>query len=273
MGEMREVWRSETFLLRRSWHPPEHGDGPFHAVSQGFMATFVERGDFILTTGGVKERLVEGDAFLRHPGMAFHAGFDGTGFNDTCLTLVYLGPTDLPPRPAATWPGVQRPVLRASNQLRYLHWSMTRAALNRDTMLAEECAAAIVRVPALPSGRAYRTQTFRAHAARIDAARERIDRDYHEDLSLTALARSSGLGLHEFARVFASMTGRPPHRYLADVRFTRAAEFLVQGMSVTDTCYACGFGNLSHFIRRFRARFGVAPSQYSGQLRKKAQAG
>ena len=44
---------------------------------------------------------------------------------------------------------------------------------------------------------------------------------------------------------------------------------LLDGENVTTTCYAVGFGNLSHFIRSFRRRFGTAPSS----LRKKAQAG
>jgi AraC-like DNA-binding protein len=43
---------------------------------------------------------------------------------------------------------------------------------------------------------------------------------------------------------------------------------LRDGEPVTTTCYAVGFGNLSHFIRSFRRRFGTAPSA----VRKKVQA-
>ena len=47
-----------------------------------------------------------------------------------------------------------------------------------------------------------------------------------------------------------------------------ATVVMISGASVTTTCYAVGFNNLSHFIRSFRRRFGSPPS-HSG---KKAQA-
>jgi len=31
-------------------------------------------------------------------------------------------------------------------------------------------------------------------------------------------------------------------------------------VSVTDVAYACGFGNLGHFAKYFRAKFGETPS-------------
>jgi AraC-like DNA-binding protein len=35
---------------------------------------------------------------------------------------------------------------------------------------------------------------------------------------------------------------------------------LEQRRSVAETCFACGFNNLSHFTRSFARRFGVLPS-------------
>ena len=68
------------------------------------------------------------------------------------------------------------------------------------------------------------------------------------------------MSLFHFARVFRELTGLPPHRYLLRTRLERAAQRLRTGDSVTNTCYAVGFSNLSHFTRSFRRRFGVAPS-------------
>jgi AraC-like DNA-binding protein len=33
------------------------------------------------------------------------------------------------------------------------------------------------------------------------------------------------------------------------------------GTSITDVSLACGFGDLSHFYRLFRARFGMTPRE------------
>ena len=47
------------------------------------------------------------------------------------------------------------------------------------------------------------------------------------------------------------------------------AHYLRGGAAVTDTCFAVGFGSLSHFVTTFRRRFGVRPSA----LRRGATAG
>jgi len=66
-----------------------------------------------------------------------------------------------------------------------------------------------------------------------------------------------------FARVFRALVGKPPHRYLLEVRLARAARLLREGLSVTETCFAAGFNNLSYFTRRFRRCYGTAPSQFA----------
>jgi AraC-like DNA-binding protein len=63
-----------------------------------------------------------------------------------------------------------------------------------------------------------------------------------------------------FIRVFAELIGSPPHRHLLQVRLRRAHEMLREGRTVTETCFACGFNNLSHFSRTFARHFGRNPS-------------
>src|SRR5207302_254909 len=110
---------------------------------------------------------------------------------------------------------------------------------------------------------------IRARDRARELARERILTHSDEPHTLASLASSVGMSAFHFARVFRSLIGAPPHRLLRDVRLDRARCMLLDGQSVTTTCYAVGFGNLSHFIRSFRRRFGTAPSL----LRKKTQAG
>ena len=68
------------------------------------------------------------------------------------------------------------------------------------------------------------------------------------------------MSLFHFARIFAELEGRPPHRVLTDVRLAHAAARLRDGASVTDTCFAVGFGSLSHFVTTYRRRYGTRPS-------------
>jgi AraC family transcriptional regulator len=64
-----------------------------------------------------------------------------------------------------------------------------------------------------------------------------------------------------FARLFNELVGVPPHRYLIEARLRAAFGMLREGRSVTETCFACGFNNLSHFSSRFARRFGQNPSK------------
>ncbi len=88
-----------------------------------------------------------------------------------------------------------------------------------------------------------------------------IESCYAEPLSLSRLAHDAGMGLFHFARIFSELERRPPHRVLTDVRLARAAARLRDGAGVTDTCFAVGFGSLSHFVMAFRRRYGVLPSE------------
>ena len=97
----------------------------------------------------------------------------------------------------------------------------------------------------------------------MQAIRARLETDHAEAHSLAALGRQAGMSPYHLAHVFRELVGVPPHRYLLESRLRRASARLRDGESVTETCFAVGFSNLSHFIRLFRRRYGVTPSKYA----------
>lgn len=142
---------------------------------------------------------------------------------------------------------------------------MTRALETGSTLLAESCAGELFReIPETHSvsARRYKTRTLEWYAQRVHAVREVLDRQYACDLRLGDLARSVEMSTFHFARIFAELIGTPPHRYLLEARLRAAAGMLRERRSVTETCFACGFNNLSHFSRVFSGRFGRSPSAY-----------
>jgi AraC family transcriptional regulator len=266
------LWRSTEICLYRFEHPVEHEDQPYEAEADCFRASFVEEGRFNLEVGERGWRVAAGDVMLSHPGMRFRASFDGKGFNDTCLSVIYLSAGDERFDSSRSWARTERPVLRASNRLRYLRWMLRRAVELDSPMLAEYGASEIFRAHDEPGRSLYREHKLAWYAERIHAARELLDARFDRDHTISALARSSGMSMFHFARVFSELVGRPPHRYLADARLAAARAMLEQGRGVTETCFACGFNDLSHFSRSFARRFGVPPSRVE-ELRKKAQVG
>ncbi|WP_223641574.1 AraC family transcriptional regulator [Corallococcus sp. EGB] len=89
-----------------------------------------------------------------------------------------------------------------------------------------------------------------------------------EPVSLGGLAEELGMGRHHLLRTFRKVVGESPYSYILGRRLTLAAERLrIDGGRIADIAFACGFGDLSEFVRRFRARFGVTPSAYRARSR------
>jgi AraC-like DNA-binding protein len=268
MARIIPLWRSDDLSVHRFDHPVEHEDQPYDAVSGAFMASFVERGTFALEVAQGCWRLAQGDVMLRHPGMRFRASFEGEGFSDTCLTLTYLAASDDRFDAAGSWARIGRPVLRASNRLRYLRWGLKRALEEGAPMFVEYCAVEIFREHEASPSALFHEHKFAWYAERVHAARERLDTELDRMHTVSDLARSVGMSMFHFTRVFTELVGQPPHRYLGEARLRAALSMLRTGRSVTETCFACGFSNLSHFSRRFTKRYGVAPSHIVKLARK-----
>lgn len=261
MARVVPLWRSDEISLYRFDHPVEHEDQPYEARADVFRASFVEEGQFNLEVEESRWRVGAGDVMLSHPGMDFRASFEGKGFSDRCISLIYLAAEDERFDTALSWARSQRRVLAASNRIGYLRWLLQRADSLGAPMLAEYVASEIFREPGDSPAALFRPHKFAWYAERVHAARERLDAAFDQDHTVSALARSIGMSAFHFTRVFTALVGYPPHRYLTERRLSAAHVMLNEGRNVTETCFACGYNNLSHFSRSFARRFGVSPSR------------
>jgi AraC-like DNA-binding protein len=98
---------------------------------------------------------------------------------------------------------------------------------------------------------------------RMLRARDAMDRAYAEPLDVRSLARIAHVSPAHFTRTFRATFGEAPHRYLQRRRVERAM-FLLRATdrSVTDICFAVGFGSLGTFSRTFRDIVGQSPRAY-----------
>ncbi|MEV6232565.1 AraC family transcriptional regulator [Saccharopolyspora shandongensis] len=94
-------------------------------------------------------------------------------------------------------------------------------------------------------------------------ARDAMDRAYAQPLDVAALARIAHVSEAHFARTFRATFGETPHRYLQRRRVERAMLLLREtDRSVTDICFAVGFGSLGTFSRTFHDIVGSSPRTY-----------
>ena len=90
-----------------------------------------------------------------------------------------------------------------------------------------------------------------------------VESDAARPVQLQDLAAIAGMSKYHFLRVFRRLTGVTPHQYLISARMRRAALDLASSRRpVLDVALDAGFGDLSSFNNRFRATFGLTPTQY-----------
>lgn len=93
--------------------------------------------------------------------------------------------------------------------------------------------------------------------------KDRIDREYAQPLDVEALASGVHMSAGHLSREFRKAYGEPPYSYLMTRRVERAMTLLRRGdLSVTDICFAVGFGSLGTFSTRFSELVGMSPSVY-----------
>ena len=103
----------------------------------------------------------------------------------------------------------------------------------------------------------------RAELVLLRKVRDRIDRDYAKPLDVDALAREAHVSAGHLSRAFKAAYGESPYSYLMTRRIERAMTLLRRGdLSVTDVCFAVGYGSLGTFSSRFTELVGMPPSAY-----------
>ncbi|QIM18018.1 helix-turn-helix transcriptional regulator [Leucobacter coleopterorum] len=93
--------------------------------------------------------------------------------------------------------------------------------------------------------------------------RDRIDREYASPLDVEALARGAHVSAGHLSREFRAAYGESPYSYLMTRRIERAMTLLRRdNLSVTEVCFAVGYGSLGTFSTRFSELVGLSPRAY-----------
>ena len=96
---------------------------------------------------------------------------------------------------------------------------------------------------------------------RVTPLWEVMEANYMYKLKLEQFAHLANRSLSAFKRDFLALYHTTPGRWLAAKRLERAKTLLeTSGKPVGDIAFENGFGNLSHFSRVFKLRYGHAPS-------------
>ncbi|REE02230.1 hybrid sensor histidine kinase/response regulator transcription factor [Marinoscillum furvescens] len=85
----------------------------------------------------------------------------------------------------------------------------------------------------------------------------------NEDFSVSELTRQVGMSQSAFYKRIKELTGRSAVQFIRDVRLSRAAELILQDeLSIGQVAFAVGINDAKYFREKFKALFGVNPSDY-----------
>lgn len=86
---------------------------------------------------------------------------------------------------------------------------------------------------------------------------------YPESLTIQEIAASASLSKHYFSRLFRTVTGTSPGRFLAAIRLYEAKRLLRETtLSITEISLLVGYNSLGSFTSRFTHSIGVTAGQY-----------
>lgn len=114
------------------------------------------------------------------------------------------------------------------------------------------------------------TDRYHQDEIRIKKALLFIERNYSEDITIDAIADSAGVSVSTCLRLFRSVLGTTPVRYLIGYRLEKSAEEIRKsdGRTMAEIAYSCGFSEASYFNRCFRREFSMTPSEYLSRHRE-----
>jgi len=95
---------------------------------------------------------------------------------------------------------------------------------------------------------------------RVAAVARDLAETFYEPWSLERACTQAGMSRRHFSALFRQQTGRSFLEHLTELRLSHAAALLTDNRhSIIGAAFSSGYGDLFHFYRLFRARFGAPP--------------
>jgi AraC-like DNA-binding protein len=102
----------------------------------------------------------------------------------------------------------------------------------------------------------------------VTRAKEYIQQNQGEPLSLTSVAKAVNTSSFYFCKLFKKATGLNFTNYVSRVRIEKAKNLLLNpNLRISEIAFEVGFQSLTHFNRIFKKIIGRSPTEYRAQLK------
>jgi len=103
--------------------------------------------------------------------------------------------------------------------------------------------------------------------ARVRAVITCMQQSINQPLSSRILSKTVNLSPSRMRQLFKDAMGQSPMEHLKHLRMQRSEQLLTSTfLSVKEITVACGFGDVSHYVRDFKKTHGLTPSEFRVRL-------
>lgn len=242
-----------------------------HAFHELF---YLLRGDLKVFTPRIEQAifLAEG-SLLPVAGETLHRMEDTQG---SVLLILALTPEFIAWQPtrAALWAELQRrgtdgirPGIvereRIERSFRTIFAEQSARRPGHDLVIAGEVDAILVALARLPEDQRERN----SHVRVADVLRS-LEETFFEDWDIEVAARRAHLSRRRFSTLFREITGMSFIDKRNELRLAYAADRIASGSAtIISASFSSGFGDLAHFYRLFRRRYGCPPGEWANTMR------
>lgn len=102
---------------------------------------------------------------------------------------------------------------------------------------------------------------------KIKKTRLIIQENFRFNISIEELAKSIGMSVSYFRRLFHKVYGYSPMQYIMNLRIEYARDLLLSGeVNVTEAARLSGFDDIYYFSRLFKEKTGTSPSRIQDKM-------
>jgi AraC-like DNA-binding protein len=108
-----------------------------------------------------------------------------------------------------------------------------------------------------------KTSTRQENYKRLVSARDWIEDNFNQPLSLEELSGIAAMNRQHFLRLFTRLFGKTPHQYIIDRRIAEAKHLLTNhDVPILEVCLAIGWDSVGTFSHLFKQRTGQTPGEF-----------
>lgn len=167
-------------------------------------------------------------------------------------------------------------LIRTNTETEFLHFSILQLlkqgspnGLQIDSLIMEVVDKVLCSVTDYSTNAKINERLKKNHLITIERAKEYINENFAEDITLAKIAGYCCVSPFHFSRVFKTFTSFSPSHFLQSIRL-KNAEVLIRNttMPVTDVAFASGFNSIEYFTAAFHQKYNCPPSKFRSRNKR-----